>query len=626
MNAVTLNAPNQVSPAALSPAARAQGVALPQGPTAGGGFIDLISLLLATVSTDSEPSATTPASSSDAASSNDVGFLNGDVRANLLAPPQGVPYEAVPYKGQFTSTGPSLTNAPSPTFTNATPDQIASALIRFMARGAGPSAGTPPTAAAAKKASSDQRIANTSKITALPLFPVDQAAVALVAPQPAVAVDPQAAGKTIPLFTAVAPKAEMVNGPVSDGPAVNDAVTNELARLASPVPSLSNPSLSNPSLPAPLLPVPSAPDPSLPDPSFSGSTSPNLKLNGPIAPVAFKMQLTPVNSQEIPDPQAKPDPDSLALPQSSAASEIPFETGPATETPTPASSAADSVSSPAFATVSVAVSPTVLKGPALNEGKNPDEPDQGTPSIAAKTISDVTDQTKQDSGQKSNTATKSDAEPSTAQDQPEKNPVAAAPSAPAGNQIQGSVFPVLHAPAPPQSALSHSGTAAPKSIDQPAAPPAADAKDGLATPAPSSGQTQQIDVRISQPQAPPVDLQVAQKAGQIQVVVRTPDAGLETALRQDLGTLVHSLERSGFQAETFIPNASDSSRMNSHGDSQHKQPDSSDKGSFNHGGGQNQGRNGGRGSGGNSRGNASRDPQQFEAWTNPQDQQQEHQP
>ncbi len=614
MNAVTLNAPNQVSPAALSPAV------VSQGATAGGGFVDLISLLLATVSTDSEPSASTSASSSDAVSFNDAAFLNGDARANLLAPPQRVTYEAVPYKGQFTSTGPSLTNAPPPPFTNATPDQIASALIRFMARGAGPSAGSPPTAAAAKKASSDQRSANTSKTTALPLFPVDQAAIALVAPQPAAPVDPQAAAETIPIPTAAAPKAEMVNGPVSDLPAVNEAVTNGLTRLASPVPSL-----SDPSLPAPPFPVPSAPDPSLPDPSFSGSTSPNLRLTGPMAPVAFEMQLTPVNSQEIPDPQTKSDPDSLAVPQTSAASEIPPETIPTAETPTPASSTADSVSSPVFAPVSVAITPTALKGPALNEGKNPDELDQGAPSIAARTISNVTDQTKQDSGQKSNTATKSDAEPSTAQDQPEKNPVAAAPSAPAGNQIQGSVFPVLHAPAPPQSAPSHSGTAAPKSIDQPAAPPVPDAKDGLASPPPSSGQTQQIDVRISQPQAPLVDLQVAQKAGQIQVVVRTSDAGLETALRQDLGTLVHSLERAGFQAETFIPNASESSRMNSHADSQHKQPNFSENGSFGQGGGQNQGRNSGRGSGGNSRGNASRDPQ-FEAWTNPQDQQQEHQP
>jgi hypothetical protein len=151
--------------------------------------------------------------------------------------------------------------------------------------------------------------------------------------------------------------------------------------------------------------------------------------------------------------------------------------------------------------------------------------------------------------------------------------------------------------------------------------PAANIKDGIAEPQPSRGQTQQIDVRITPPQAPAVDLQVSQRSGQIQVVVRTQDPGLETALRQDLGTLVHSLERSGFQAETFIPSAPESSRMNSQPDPRHNQPDSSGNGSFAQGGGQNQGRNSGRGSGGNSRGNASRDSQQFEAWTNPQEQQ-----
>jgi hypothetical protein len=115
-------------------------------------------------------------------------------------------------------------------------------------------------------------------------------------------------------------------------------------------------------------------------------------------------------------------------------------------------------------------------------------------------------------------------------------------------------------------------------------------------------------------------LQVSQRSGQIQVVVRTPDPGLETALRQDLGTLVHSLEHSGFQTETFIPNASESSRLNSQPDPRHNPPDTGGNGSFAENGGQSQGRNG-RGSGGNSRGNTSRDSRQFEAWTNPQEQQ-----
>jgi hypothetical protein len=126
---------------------------------------------------------------------------------------------------------------------------------------------------------------------------------------------------------------------------------------------------------------------------------------------------------------------------------------------------------------------------------------------------------------------------------------------------------------------------------------------------------QKIEVRISQPQTPPVDLQIAQRAGQIQVVVRTGDANLETALRQDLNTLVHSLERSGFHTETFVPvastSAADSSRMNSQREPNQTPPDSSRQDR-----GQNSGHNGGRGSGENSRGRPSRDQHESEAWTN----------
>lgn len=612
MNAVSLNAPNQISPA-LSPAALSKGVALSQGPTAGGGFIDLISLLLARVSTDAEPSAATPASSSDAVSTNDAASSSGDVPANLLVSPQLVPYKGVLYKGQFTNTSASLSNVLSPAITSASPDQIASALIRFMAKGEGPGTpvGSPPTGAG-KKASPDQRSADTSKTIALPLFPANQAATGLVAPQPAVvSIDPQTAAKTISIPGAAETKTEMadrpvINGPVFNGPAINGPVINGPAGLAPPPPSLLDPS------------------------------SPNLKLTGPAsaatAPVTFKMQLTPVTSQD-PDSPATPDPQFTPVTQTSATSAIPSSIPPAaastTEIQTPASSGSDPASSAVIAAVSG--SPTVLKGPASNVGENPDETGQGTLSVAATAVTaDPSKRSEKSCTEtKSGSDTKSGTEPNTADDPAEKTPMAAAPSAPATNQIQAALFPALHTPAPPPPAQPHAASAGPKVSDQPAALPATDTKDVLAASPPSSGQTQQIDVRVTQSQAPPVDLQVAQRSGQIQVVVRTSDAGLESALRQDLGTLVHSLERSGFQAETFVPNASDSSQTNSHADAQHKHPDSSANGPFNQGsaeggrqgGGQNQGRNGGRGSGGNSRGNAFRDPRQFEAWTNLQEQQ-----
>jgi hypothetical protein len=66
---------------------------------------------------------------------------------------------------------------------------------------------------------------------------------------------------------------------------------------------------------------------------------------------------------------------------------------------------------------------------------------------------------------------------------------------------------------------------------------------------------QEIAVRITQPDAPAVDLHVSERNGQVQVAVRTPDAGFQTSLRQDLGTLVNSLERAGYHAVTFMPHA-----------------------------------------------------------------------
>jgi hypothetical protein len=167
----------------------------------------------------------------------------------------------------------------------------------------------------------------------------------------------------------------------------------------------------------------------------------------------------------------------------------------------------------------------------------------------------------------------------------------------------------MQSPSQPQPV--HSAPITVKPADSPAAPAATPEVKDLTPVHTGSGQTHQIEVRIARPESSPVDLQVAQRAGQIQVVVRTPDAGLETALRQDLGTLVHSLERSGFQAETFVPvaaiTAPDASRMNMQSDAQHSHPDFSGNDSSS-------GQGGGRG--GDSRGNASRDQQQQqrEAW------------
>jgi hypothetical protein len=72
---------------------------------------------------------------------------------------------------------------------------------------------------------------------------------------------------------------------------------------------------------------------------------------------------------------------------------------------------------------------------------------------------------------------------------------------------------------------------------------------------PRSGAAQEISIRIAPADSPAVDLRVVERSGQIHVDVRTPDATMQTSLRQDLGTLTSSLERTGYHAETFTPSS-----------------------------------------------------------------------
>lgn len=70
-----------------------------------------------------------------------------------------------------------------------------------------------------------------------------------------------------------------------------------------------------------------------------------------------------------------------------------------------------------------------------------------------------------------------------------------------------------------------------------------------------SGAAQEIAIRIAPPDSPAVDLRVVERSGQVHVDVRTPDAAMQTSLRQDLGTLTNSLERAGYHTETFTPSS-----------------------------------------------------------------------
>ncbi len=70
-----------------------------------------------------------------------------------------------------------------------------------------------------------------------------------------------------------------------------------------------------------------------------------------------------------------------------------------------------------------------------------------------------------------------------------------------------------------------------------------------------TGHAHEIAVRISSPDAVPIDLRIHQRGGEVHVAVRTADAELNTSLRHDLGTLVDRLEQQGFRAESATPRA-----------------------------------------------------------------------
>ncbi len=132
-------------------------------------------------------------------------------------------------------------------------------------------------------------------------------------------------------------------------------------------------------------------------------------------------------------------------------------------------------------------------------------------------------------------------------------------------------------------------TVAPQSIARPAdTPPAREPAHaapvaralGVSDPAatariPQRGLAQDISVRISRPEAPPVDLHLTQRAGGVHVSVRTMDTGLQVSLRQDLNRLVNSLDRAGYHAEAIAPG--DAAQLNSQQGREESQPESQDR-------------------------------------------------
>lgn len=100
---------------------------------------------------------------------------------------------------------------------------------------------------------------------------------------------------------------------------------------------------------------------------------------------------------------------------------------------------------------------------------------------------------------------------------------------------------------------------------------------------------QEISLQISSHGDQKVDVRLVERAGEVHVIVRTPDVALAHELRQDLGSLTGKLAQSGYGTEQFTPLSAGSSTLSDHRSTpeNHDSPGRHDQGPQ-HGSGQQQ--------------------------------------
>ena len=170
-----------------------------------------------------------------------------------------------------------------------------------------------------------------------------------------------------------------------------------------------------------------------------------------------------------------------------------------------------------------------------------------------------------------------------------KAPSTAKPDMPAAphvavRQVEGSVT-ALEAPArvlqgtSPDIRIGRSavlGSSAPKVMPEP------ETKVVIAPP-----PTRQISLKLSGDDSTRVNIDLTERAGKVQVSVRTPDHELAKSLQTDLGDLVGRLESKGFKTETWVPaaahNVASAPQSSNSSTTPHGQPEYS--GSWSGGGG-----------------------------------------
>jgi hypothetical protein len=100
--------------------------------------------------------------------------------------------------------------------------------------------------------------------------------------------------------------------------------------------------------------------------------------------------------------------------------------------------------------------------------------------------------------------------------------------------------------------------AEPARTKAPEAPTPAAPIEPAAETRPAARPAQEIALRVDNPTADgKVELRVSERAGEVHVSVRTPDAELARAMREDLGSLTGKLSQSGY--ETAAPTNENSS-------------------------------------------------------------------
>jgi len=76
--------------------------------------------------------------------------------------------------------------------------------------------------------------------------------------------------------------------------------------------------------------------------------------------------------------------------------------------------------------------------------------------------------------------------------------------------------------------------------------------------------TRQISLKLPGADAANVSVQFRERAGRIEVAVRTPDTEVARSLQTDLGDLVSRLENRGYKTEAWIPGAADHHAISAH--------------------------------------------------------------